>query len=90
MNEATLHPLSKAQSDFAAENYNLVFRFLQEKGLDADEYHDDVILEYLHAVQCYDERPELRRYDFPAIAYGQMESAISHTCHRQLCAACAA
>lgn len=76
MNENTMHPLTKEQSDFAAENYSLVFRYLAHKGLDADEFHDVVILPFLRAVQQYNERPELREYAFSTIAWRRMDSAL--------------
>lgn len=76
MNESTLHPLTKTQSDFAAENYGLVFSFLKSKGLDADEFHDVVILSYLQAVQIYDERPEMQENPFDIYAERMMQRAL--------------
>lgn len=72
MNDSILHPLTDTQRVFAAAHYHLVFGFLAGKRLDPDEYHDVVILEYLRAVEQYDERPELQKYSFSTIAYRAM------------------
>ena len=83
MNGQEMHPLTKEQSDFAAEQYGMVFRYLAHKRLDADEFHDVVILPFLRAVQQYMERPELQKYAFSTIAWRQMDSALSNYFARQ-------
>ena len=83
MNGQEMHPLTKEQSDFAAEQYGMVFRYLAHKRLDADEFHDVVILPFLRAVQQYMERPELQKYAFSTIAWRQMDSALSNSFARQ-------
>lgn len=76
MNEKLeLHPLTPAQSEFAAQNHDLVFRYLQTHGLSEDEFYSEVILGYLAAVQRYSERPWLRKYGFQPVAFALMDSA---------------
>lgn len=83
MTENNLHPLTKSQSDFAAKNYELVFSFLSGCKLDADEYHDAVIMHYLRAVQSYDEHPELHREPFAVVAKRLMRSGIMRHLEKQ-------
>jgi len=73
----TTTKLTEPQQAFAAENHSIVYDFLRSKGLDED-YYDIVIFRYLHAVQIYDERSELRKYRFKTIAYNNMRSALGH------------
>lgn len=83
MTENNLHPLTKSQSDFAAKNYELVFSFLSGCKLDADEYHDAVIMHYLRAVQVYDERPELQTEPFAVVAKRLMLSGVMRHIEKQ-------
>lgn len=83
MTENNMHPLTKAQSDFAAKNYELVFSFLSERKLDVDEYHDAVIMHYLRAVQSYDEHPELHREPFSVVAKRLMLCGIMRHLEKQ-------
>ena len=46
-------PLNEEQRRFATENHNLVYAFLNEKGLSEDEYYDVVIFGYLYAVNDF-------------------------------------
>lgn len=78
-----LHTLTPAQREFAAENHELVFQYLHIHGLPEDEFYSEVILRYLHAVQQYDERPELQRYAFRTIAFGAMDSAVGNYRNKQ-------
>ena len=52
-----LHEMTPLQKQFAEEHQNVVFRFLNKKGLPVDDYYDIVIFGYLQAVQEYDENP---------------------------------
>lgn len=79
----TLHPLTPAQQEFAAENHELVFQYLRIHGLPEEEFYSEVILRYLSAVQRYDERPELRQYNFRTIAFTAMDSAVGNYRHKQ-------
>ena len=65
MNEKyELHPLTLAQSEFAAKNHDLVFQYLRSRNLPEDEFYGEVILGYLSAVQRYEEESWLRQYRF--------------------------
>ena len=68
--------MTPLQRQFAEEHQNVVFRFLQKKGLPADDYYDIVIFGYLHAVQEYDEDPALSRFQFDTIAWTKMSDCL--------------
>lgn len=69
--------LTEEQRRFAAENHDLVYRFLHWKGWAVGEYYDIAALGYLSAVWRYHTRPELRRYAFSTVAWQSMERSIS-------------
>lgn len=69
--------LTEEQRRFAAENHNLIYRFLRERGLDADEYYDIAALGFLSAVRRYLTKPELRRYAFSTVSWQAMEHSIA-------------
>ena len=71
-----LHEMTPLQKQFAEENQNVVFRFLNQKGLSADDYYDIVIFGYLQAVQEYDENPALSRFRFSTIAWTKMSDCL--------------
>ena len=73
-----LHALTPVQSEFAAQNHELVFQYLRARRLNESEFYSEIILRYLSAVQRYDEYPELRRYSFKSIAFAAMDSAVGH------------
>ena len=80
-----LRPLTKEQSAFAAERYSMVFDFLGARGLDADDYHDVVILSFLSAVQQYLEHPELQMSAFHKVAYRYMGASVCKHQKKQQC-----
>ena len=69
-------PLSQEQRDFAAENHNLIYKFLGYKRLSYDDYYDVVAFGYLRAVRSYTQKPELQRYSFATIANCSMRSEL--------------
>ena len=71
-----LRRLSDSQSTFAADNHDVIFRFLNRRQLPENEYYDIVVFGFLQAVQQYDERPELRKYAFSTIANKRMFAAL--------------
>ncbi len=73
---STLHELTHLQKQFAEEHQNIVFRFLNRKGLSIEDYYDIVIFGYLQAVQEYDENPALSRFRFTTIAWTRMEDCL--------------
>ncbi|MEY8507197.1 sigma-70 family RNA polymerase sigma factor [Lachnospiraceae bacterium 42-17] len=72
-----IHLLDSDQQQFAAENHNIVERFLSYKRLDMDEFYDVVIFGYLLAVQEYLEKPELNTYSFSTIAWRNMNDCVA-------------
>lgn len=77
-----LHEMTLLQKQFAEEHQNIVFRFLNQKGLPIDDYYDIVIFGYLQAVQEYDENPALSRFQFTTIAWTRMNDCLcSHYTH---------
>ena len=71
-----IHLLDPDQQQFAAQNHQIVERFLSHKRLDSDEFYDIVIFGYLLAVLEYLERPELAGYAFSTIAWRNMNDCL--------------
>ncbi len=56
-------PLNDAEREFAGrrENHDLIYKYMRCKGLDAEKFYDELILDYLTAVKKYiTEKPELQ------------------------------
>ena len=68
--------LSLEQRQFAAEQHNLIYAYLNEKGLYHEEYYDIAAFGYLQAVKRYLTQPALRQYAFSTIAWRAMSSAL--------------
>ena len=77
MNEHSMHPLTREQSDFAAEQYRLIFSFLSERDINTEEAYDAVLFSFLWAAQNYCEHPKLRKMAFPEVATQYMDKALS-------------
>lgn len=73
-----MQPLTKKQRDFAIENHNLVYDFLNKKKLPESVFYDVVIFGYLRAVQEYCDRPSLHEHHFSTIAWKRMRSSLSN------------
>lgn len=69
--------LSPEQRQFAAEQHNLIYAYLKEKGLYHEEYYDIAALGYLQAVKRYLTQPALRQYAFSTIAWSAMRQSIA-------------
>ena len=69
-------PLTCEQSIFAAENHNLVYKFLNENNLPENEYYDIVIFGYLKAVRDYLTQPSLQKYTFATICWRIMSRSL--------------
>lgn len=67
-----LGPLTAEQQQLAAQNHNLIYAFLHEKGYDVGDYYDAAALGLLQAAQRYLTQPRLRRYAFATIAWQAM------------------
>ncbi|WP_322170249.1 hypothetical protein [Acutalibacter caecimuris] len=71
-------PLSPEEAQFAAENLNIVFWYLNQRGLSENEWFDVVIFRYLISVKRYLTFPDLQQYRFVNVACKAMKSAIGH------------
>ena len=73
-------PLTLEQKIFAAQNHDLVYKFLQERHLSVNDYYDIVIFGYLRAVRRYLEEGKLHHYRFATIAWNCMKiDLINHS-----------
>lgn len=71
-----MEALTPTESKFAAENHDVVLRFLNFYNLDYHEYYDVVILRYLRACKSYCNEEKLRQYKFTTIAFRALSSAV--------------
>lgn len=69
--------LTEDQRRFAAENHDLIYRFLHWKGWAVGEYYDIAALGYLSAVWRYHTVPGLRQYAFSTVAWRSMDQSIT-------------
>jgi RNA polymerase sigma factor (sigma-70 family) len=77
LSESGSPALTEDQRRFAAENHNLIYRYLYEQGRAVDDYYDIAALGFLSAVRRYMTKPELRRYAFSTIAWRSMKQSIA-------------
>ena len=75
--------LTERQKRFAEENHKVLEDFLRYRGLSQEEFYDVVVFRFLRAVQQYDEREDLRQYQFKTIAGYHMRSALGHYFEKQ-------
>lgn len=76
-------PLSEEEQKFAAENHNLINKYLNLRGLSTDEWYDVVIFRYLRSVKRWFSLPDLHAYSFKTIVFAAMRSAISNEMRKQ-------
>lgn len=69
-------PLTLEQKIFAAQNHDLVYKFLQEKNLPVEEYYDVVIFGYLNSIHRFYANPELAQHTFGNIAWKGMQNSL--------------
>ena len=72
-----LRPFTKEEQQFAEENHDLVYAFLNEKKLSEDEYYDVVVFGYLRAVQEFCETSKHRKYKFSTFAWTRMQEVMN-------------
>lgn len=73
---AKMEALTDYQRQFAAQQHNLIYAFLNEKGWRADDYYDIAAFGYLRAVKRYLTEPSLQQYAFSTIAWRAMIQSI--------------
>lgn len=71
-------PLTPKEAQFATDNINIVWRYLDSHGLNRAEWFDVVIFRYLLAVKRWFALPDLQQYKFITVAYKAMRSAVGH------------
>ena len=78
----TKRPLTDAEREFAGlpENHDLIFKYMKFKGLDAETFYDELIIDYLTAVKKYvTEKPELQiKYPFKQVLFQQLNGRMMH------------
>lgn len=78
-------PLTPEQRIFAAQNHDLVFKFLQRKNLPIDEYYDIVIFGYLNSIHRFYTNPELAAHTFGNIAWKGMQNSLYNYTRAKTC-----
>lgn len=69
--------MTEPQRRFAAENHNLIYRFLHERGWEVSEYYDIAAFGFLRAVRRYLTEPGLDGYAFSTVAWPAMSQSIT-------------
>ena len=69
-----LQPLTAEEKVFAAENYKIIYGYMQSKGLDPDEWYCACAYGYIRAVKLW--KPEKGK--FSTLAYLSMRSEVHH------------
>ena len=76
-NKEQLKPLTPTERQYAEENYHLIMDFMKKSKLDAEEFFDIVILDFLLAVEKYLNDKELQaKCNFEAVSYMYMKRAV--------------
>lgn len=79
-------PLTKEQRDFATKWHNLIYTFLNEKGLSEMDYYDIVVFGFLRAVKDFFEHSTLqKKYSFSTIAWKKMDDSLIDYYRSQAC-----
>ena len=73
---AILCPLTGEQRQFAADNHDLIYSFLQEQKLDVGCCYDIAVFGYLRAVERYLTESKLQRYQFSTVAWRAMRQSV--------------
>lgn len=69
-------PLTKMESEFAAEHHALIGTFLRAFDLPEEDFYDVAVFGYLNAVRSYLAQEELRRDSFRTVAYRAMNRCV--------------
>lgn len=76
-NKDRIRPLTPTEKQFATDNYYLIKKFLKLSKLDAEEYFDVVVLDFLLAVEIYLSSEQMQnKCNFEAFSYMYMKRAI--------------
>ena len=78
-NKDRIRPLTPTEKQFASDNYHLIKEFFERSKLDAEEYFDVVVMDFLLAVENYLSNEQIqRKCNFEAFSYMLMRRAINH------------
>lgn len=72
-----METMTERQRWFAAQNHNLIYRYLHEKRWEVSEYYDIAAFGYLRAARRYLTEPGLSIYAFSSIAWQAMTQSIA-------------
>lgn len=76
-NKQRIRPLTPTERKFAEEKYHLITDFLKRSKLDAEEFFDIVVFDFLLAVEIYLNSEDLqRKCNFEAFSYMYMKRVI--------------
>ncbi len=76
-NKQHIRPLAPTERQFATENYHLIRKFLKRSKLDAEEFFDVVVFEYLLSVEVYLNNAKLRNScNFETVSRMYMKRAL--------------
>lgn len=76
-NKEQLRPLTPIERQYAEENYHLIMDFMKKSKLDAEEFFDVVIFDFLLSVEKYLNDTELQaKCNFEAVSYMYMKRAV--------------
>lgn len=76
-NKEQLRPLTRQERKFAEENYHLIMDFMKKSKLDAEEFFDVVVFDFLLSVEKYLNDMELQaKCNFEAVSYMYMKRAV--------------
>lgn len=76
-NKQHIRTLTATEKQFASDNYHLITVFLKRAKLDAEEFWDVVVLDFLLSVEIYLNNDELRKKcNFEAVSYMYMKRAV--------------
>lgn len=76
-NKGQLRPLTREERKFSEENYHLIMDFLKKSKLDAEEFFDIVVFDFLLSVENYLNDLQLQaKCSFEAVSYMYMKQAV--------------
>lgn len=76
-NKEQLRPLTREERNFSEENYHLIMDFMMKSKLDAEEFFDVVIFDFLLSVEKYLNDTELQaKCNFETVSYMYMKRAV--------------
>lgn len=76
-NKEQLRPLTPTEKHYVEENYHLIMDFMKKSKLDAEEFFDVVIFDFLLSVEKYLNDTELQaKCNFEAVSYMYMKRAV--------------